>query len=71
MIDLAQLLTSEFKITQGDLDKAKLYQSRYDGRLEQILVNKVCKRLLRKEKGVQKDQKIRFNYVRQSFIMKS
>ena len=30
MIDLAQLLTSEFKITQGDLDKAKLYQSRYD-----------------------------------------
>lgn len=42
MIDLAQLLTSEFKITQGDLDKAKLYQSRYDGRLEQILVNMGC-----------------------------
>lgn len=42
MIDLAQLLTSEFKITQGDLDKAKLYQNRYDGRLEQILVNMGC-----------------------------
>lgn len=42
MIDLAQLLTSEFKVTQSDLEKAKSYQSRYDGRLEQILVNMGC-----------------------------
>lgn len=42
MIDLAQLLTSEFKVTQADLDKAKSYQNRYDGRLEQILVNMGC-----------------------------
>lgn len=42
MIDLTQLLASEFKITQADLDKAKSYQNRYDGRLEQILVNMGC-----------------------------
>lgn len=42
MIDLAQLLTSEFEVTQADLDKAKSYQARYDGRLEQILVNMGC-----------------------------
>lgn len=42
MIDLAQLLTSQFKVTQADLDKAKSYQNRYDGRLEQILVNMGC-----------------------------
>ncbi|MCQ8879452.1 GspE/PulE family protein [Pseudoalteromonas shioyasakiensis] len=42
MIDLAKLLATEFNVSQADLDKAKSYQSRYDGRLEQILVNMGC-----------------------------
>ena len=42
MIDLSQLLAEQFKVSAADIDKAKSYQSRYDGRLEQILVNMGC-----------------------------
>jgi general secretion pathway protein E len=42
MIELSQLLQNNFSINNSDLEKAKSYQSRYDGRLEQILVNMGC-----------------------------
>jgi general secretion pathway protein E len=42
MMELSQLLAEQFKISAADIDKAKSYQSRYDGRLEQILVNMGC-----------------------------
>ena len=41
-MELSQLLAEQFKISAADIDKAKSYQSRYDGRLEQILVNMGC-----------------------------
>jgi len=42
MIELAQLLQQNFAISTADLEKAKAYQNRYDGRLEKILVNMGC-----------------------------
>jgi general secretion pathway protein E len=42
MIELSELLQNSFSINNSDLEKAKSYQSRYDGRLEQILVNMGC-----------------------------
>jgi general secretion pathway protein E len=42
MIDLSALLIEEFSVSQTDLEKAKTYQKRYQGRLEQILVNMGC-----------------------------
>ncbi len=42
MIDLSTLLIEEFSVSQTDLEKAKTYQKRYQGRLEQILVNMGC-----------------------------
>ncbi|MBU2891948.1 GspE/PulE family protein [Colwellia sp. D2M02] len=42
MIALVQLLEERFDISVTDMEKAKAYQNRYDGRLEQILVNMGC-----------------------------
>ncbi len=42
MIEMDKLLIEEFSVSSTDLDKAKLYQQRYDGRLELILVNMGC-----------------------------
>jgi general secretion pathway protein E len=42
MIDLSALLIEEFSVSQADLEKAKNYQKRHQGRLEQILVNMGC-----------------------------
>jgi len=42
MIEMDKLLIEEFSVSSTDLDKAKLYQKRYDGRLELILVNMGC-----------------------------
>jgi len=42
MIQLIEVLTSRFKVSQSDLDKGKTYQTRNGGRLEQILVNMGC-----------------------------
>lgn len=42
MIELDKLLIEEFSVNSNDLEKAKLYQQRYDGRLELILVNMGC-----------------------------
>ncbi len=42
MIDLSELLVEQFSVSNADLEKAKSYQSRYQGRLEQILVNMGC-----------------------------
>ncbi|WP_299791221.1 GspE/PulE family protein [uncultured Shewanella sp.] len=39
MISLAELLVTEFQVTQRDLDKSISYQAKYGGYLEQILVN--------------------------------
>jgi general secretion pathway protein E len=39
MTNMLQLLTSNFQVSQVDLDKALSYQSRYGGKIEQILVN--------------------------------
>ena len=39
MIAATEILISDFSIEQSDIDKAKSYQKRYSGRLEQILVN--------------------------------
>ncbi|WP_179026379.1 GspE/PulE family protein [Shewanella sp. Scap07] len=36
---LPELLSTEFQITDGDLDKSLKYQAKYGGHLEQILVN--------------------------------
>ena len=42
MIHLNKLLVEQFNVSQADLDKALSYQSRYDGRVEKILVNMGC-----------------------------
>jgi general secretion pathway protein E len=42
MISLPELLVEQFSVSNADLEKAKLYQQRYQGRLEQILVNMGC-----------------------------
>lgn len=42
MIELSQLLQEKFSVSSNDIDKAKSYQERYEGRLEQILVNMGC-----------------------------
>ncbi|WP_108947133.1 GspE/PulE family protein [Shewanella halifaxensis] len=39
MISLAELLLTEFQVTQRDLDKSLSYQAKYGGYLEQILIN--------------------------------
>ncbi|WDE00517.1 GspE/PulE family protein [Thalassomonas actiniarum] len=38
-MQLSKLLQEEFQVTPDDLSKAESYQSRYGGRIEQILVN--------------------------------
>lgn len=42
MIQLQEILTEQFQVSQADLDKGKTYQARNGGRLEQILVNMGC-----------------------------
>lgn len=42
MMELTALLQSECQVTVADIEKAKAYQQKYDGRLEQILVNMGC-----------------------------
>ena len=42
MNDISELLITEFSVNTADIDKAKSYQKRYDGRLEKILVNMGC-----------------------------
>ncbi|WP_392341369.1 GspE/PulE family protein, partial [uncultured Shewanella sp.] len=39
MIDVNSLLRQEFHISQSDLDKALIFQKKYAGRLEHILIN--------------------------------
>jgi len=39
MIDVNTLLQAEFQVSQSDLDKAAIFQKKYAGRLEHILVN--------------------------------
>lgn len=42
MNELSVLLVEQFSVTTIDLEKAKSYQNRHQGRLEQILVNMGC-----------------------------
>jgi len=42
MIDFTQQLVEDFSISSADIEKAKSYQNRYNGRIEQILVNMGC-----------------------------
>lgn len=39
MIDLREILSKKFSISNNDLDKATAYQAKYGGRIEQILIN--------------------------------
>lgn len=39
MINVRQLFQQEFNVSQNDLDKAAIFQKKYGGRLEHILVN--------------------------------
>lgn len=42
MIDIKLLLNDLFNVSASDIEKAAAYQKRYDGRLENILVNMGC-----------------------------
>ncbi|GAP74607.1 general secretion pathway protein E [Pseudoalteromonas sp. SW0106-04] len=42
MSNLAEILERDFNILPSDIEKAKSYQQKYEGRLEQILVNMGC-----------------------------
>ncbi|WP_448213068.1 GspE/PulE family protein [Colwellia sp. MEBiC06753] len=42
MTNIVELLVTEFNVSQADIDKASIYQSRNSGRLEQILLNMGC-----------------------------